>query len=162
MSDMTTEPRYTKASIADPEIRKTLAAILHGQRAGVLATSFMDIPLCSQMAYAADDDLRTLFIVTPRQTTKFDNMSANPNVSFLISTACNDPSDPKDALALTATAFATELDGERRHHAVTLFSRKHPALGSFAAATASAVMELKVDCYILVSQFQRVTRIGLA
>jgi hypothetical protein len=98
----------------------------------------MDIPLCSQMAFAAAQDLRTLIVVTPRQDTKYDNMSSNPNVSFLVSTAKNDPSDPVRAQALTVTAFATELDGERRHQAVNLFSRSTSGLerlrGRFHAA----------------------------
>jgi nitroimidazol reductase NimA-like FMN-containing flavoprotein (pyridoxamine 5'-phosphate oxidase superfamily) len=156
-----TEPSFVETSITDPEIRKTVEAILNEQRSGVLASSFMDIPVCSQMAFAVEQDLRTLIIVTPRKTTKFDNMSSNPNVSFLLSTAKNDPSDPGSAQALTVTAFATELDGERRHKAVSLFSRRHPNLSAFAAASSSAVMELKVDSYSLVNNFQQVTRIGL-
>ena len=161
MPTLTTQPRFEETTIADPAARKALEDILTGQRSGVLATSFMDIPLCSQMAFAVEADLRTLIIVTPRQSTKYDNMSANPNVSFLVSTARNEPSDPADAQALTVTAFATELDGERMHRAVTLFSNRHPNLSAFAAARDSAVMELKVDSYSLVNNFQRLTRIGL-
>ena len=161
MSNLMMEPRFVETSISDPEIRKTVEAILNEQRSGVLASSFMDIPVCSQMAFAVEDDLRTLIIVTPRKTTKFDNMSSNPNVSFLVSTAKNDPSDPGSAKSLTVTAFATELDGERRHQAVSLFSRRHPNLSAFATASSSAVMELKVDSYSLVNNFQLVTRIGL-
>ncbi|NLW81204.1 MAG: hypothetical protein GXY42_05965 [Desulfovibrionales bacterium] len=161
MSTLMTEPRFSEASIAQPEIRSNLENILREQRSGVLCTCFMDIPLCSQMAFAVAEDLRTLIVVTPRQTTKYDNMSSNPNVSFLVSTSRNDPSDPTTAQALTVTAFATELDGERRHQAVTLFAQKHPDMLSFASAPGSAVMELKVDSYILVNNFQQVTRIGL-
>ncbi|MDO9581614.1 MAG: hypothetical protein Q7J24_00690 [Desulfomicrobium sp.] len=147
--------------MSDPEVRASLETIIGGQRSGVLGTSFMDIPLCSQMAFAAAQDLRTLFVVTPRQTTKYDNMTSNPNVSFLVSTARNDPSDPAGAQAVTATAFATELDGERRHNAVNLFAKRHPSLSAFAAAPDNAVMELKVDSYRLVSNFQKLTRISL-
>lgn len=161
MSTLITEPRLQESSISNPATRAALESILRDQRSGVLCSCFMDIPLCSQMAFAADGDLRTLFIVTPRQTTKFDNMSSNPNVSFLISTARNDPSDPASAQALIVTAFATELDGEGRHQAVTLFSRRHPELGAFAASSKNAVMELKVGNYALIDNFQQVTRIIL-
>lgn len=161
MSNLMTKPNSKETSLADPEARKTLESILGGQRSGVLGTSFMDIPLCSQMAFAVAPDLRTLIVVTPRQTTKFDNMTANPNVSFLVSTARNEPGDPASAQAVTVTAFATELDGQRRHQAVTLFSGRHPNLSAFAAAPDSAVMELKVDSYQLVSNFQQLTHIGL-
>ena len=161
MSNIMTEPRFQETTINDPDIRARLEAILNGQRSGVLATSFMDIPLCSQMAFAADEDLRALIVVTPRQTTKHDNMSANPNVSFLVSTARNDPADPAQAQALTVTAFATELDGERRHRAVTLFTRKHPNLAAFATGSGNAAMELRIGPYFLVDTFQPVTRISM-
>jgi nitroimidazol reductase NimA-like FMN-containing flavoprotein (pyridoxamine 5'-phosphate oxidase superfamily) len=161
MSTILTEPRSMEKTMSDPDVRARLEAILHAQRSGVLATCFMDIPLCSQMAFAADEDLRALIVVTPRQTTKYDNMSANPNVSFLVSTARNDPTDPAQAQALTVTAFATELDGERRHRGVTLFTRKHPNLTAFATGTGNAVMELRIGSYFLVDQFQQVTRISM-
>lgn len=161
MSNLMTEPRYSEASIDDPRARAVLEKIMHGQRSGVLGTSFMDIPLCSQMAFAVAEDLRTMIVVTPRQTTKHDNMTANPNVSFLVSTARNDPSDPASAVALTATAFATELSDERRQEAVRLFSARHPELQAFASAPTTAVMELRIDSYHVVSNFQGVTRICL-
>lgn len=161
MSNLMTKPNVKETTLADPEARRTLETIMGGQRAGVLGTSFMDIPLCSQMAFAITPDLRTLIVVTPRQTTKFDNMAANPNVSFLVSTARNEPTDPASAQAVTVTAFATELEAERRHEAVTSFSRRHPNLSAFAAAPDSAVMELKVDSYQLVSNFQQLTHVGL-
>ncbi len=161
MPNLMTEPRFQEKSLNDPGVRERLEAILHAQRSGVLGTSFMDIPLCSQMAFAVDGDLRALIVVTPRRTAKFDNMSANPNVSFLVSTARNDPNDPGEAQALTVMAFATELDGERRHKAVTLFSHRHPELAEFATASGTAVMELRVGSYSLVSNFQGVTRISL-
>jgi nitroimidazol reductase NimA-like FMN-containing flavoprotein (pyridoxamine 5'-phosphate oxidase superfamily) len=161
MSNLITTPHSKETTLADAEARKTLETILGEQRSGVLCTSFMDIPLCSQMAFAIAQDLRTLIIVTPRQTTKFDNMTANPNVSFLVSTARNEASDPANAQAVTVTAFATELDGQRRHQAVTLFSGRHPNLSAFAAAPDTAVMELKVDSYQLVNNFQQLTHIGL-
>ncbi|KAF5050835.1 hypothetical protein DSECCO2_425430 [anaerobic digester metagenome] len=161
MSNILTEPRSQEKTINDPDVRRSLEAILNGQRSGVLATCFMDIPLCSQMAFAVDEDLRALIMVTPKQTSKYDNMSANPNVSFLVSTARNDPADPAQAQALTVTAFATELDGERRHRAVTLFTSKHPNLAAFASASANAVMELRIGTYFLVDNFQQVTRIAM-
>jgi len=161
MSNLMTTPLKSQAHLSEPETRRTLEGILNWQRSGTLATSFMDIPLCSQMAFAADADLRNLIIVTPRQTTKYDNMSANPNVSFLISTAVNSPTDPATARAVRATAFATELDGERRHLAVNLFIARHPDLAGFASDQSSAVMELKVDGYDLIDNFQHVTHISL-
>lgn len=160
MANIPFSPSVTETDLSQPEIRSLVEEILHTQRSGVLASCFMDMPLCSQMAFAADEHLRKIILVTPRQSAKYDNMAANPNVSFLISTARNSPDDPEQAQALTATAFATELEGERRHAALHVFCRKHPELLEFAAAETTAVMELNVDSYSLVRHLQRVTRIS--
>lgn len=159
MSTLTMVPSFSAATASDPAIHQILENILHTQRSGVLGTCFMEIPLCSQMAFAATPDLRNLIVVTPRQSTKYDNMTNNPNVSFLVTTVSNSPEDINQAQAVTATAFATELENERRHEAVTLYSAKHPDLRAFAASADNAVMELRVDTFALVYNFQEVTRV---
>ena len=159
MSNLMTEPRFREAGINAPEIREAIESILRDRRSGVLATCLNDVPLCSQMAFAVSEDLHSLIMITPRNTTKFDNMAANPNVSFLVSTVRNAPSDSGEAMALTVEAAADELTGEARDRAAALFSLKHPDLAEFAAASGSAVMKLMVRSYTLVDNFQRVTRI---
>lgn len=161
MSAPLTTPCTQEADITDPGTLAVIAAILHEQRTGVLCTCRMNIPLCSQMAFAVGNDMRSLFVITPRRSTKYSNMQSNPNVSFLVSTARNNPADPETAKALTVTAHATELDGERRLWAAELFSQRHPALADFASSPESAVMELHVSSYMLVSNFQDTTRIRL-
>jgi nitroimidazol reductase NimA-like FMN-containing flavoprotein (pyridoxamine 5'-phosphate oxidase superfamily) len=159
MSNLMTEPRFHESGMDAPEVRAALETILRDRRSGVLATSLGDVPLCSQMAFAASEDLRSLIVVTPRSTTKYDNMAANPNVSFLVSTVRNAPSDSGEATALTVAASARELAEAEREHAATIFTRKHPELAEFAAAPGSAVMALRVESFTLVDNFQRVTRI---
>lgn len=159
MSTLIMEPRFPETAASDPAIHQLLETVLHGQRSGILGTCFMDIPLCSQMAFAITEDLRSLIVVTPRSSTKYDNMTNNPNVSFLVTTVSNRPEDISQAQAVTATAFATELDGELRHEAVNLYSAKHPDLRAFAMSTANAVMELRVDTFAVVRNFQEVIRV---
>lgn len=50
----------------------------------VLATSLDDMPLASLMAYLAEEDLRYLYMATPRQTHKWRNINRNPNLAVLI------------------------------------------------------------------------------
>ncbi len=159
MSTLIMEPRFPETPASDPTVLQLLETILRGQRSGVLGSCFMEIPLCSQMAFAVTEDLRDLIVVTPRSSTKYDNMINNPNVSFLVSTVSNRPEDISQAQAVTATAFATELDGERRHEAVNLYSAKHPDLRAFAMSTTNAVMELRVDTFAVVRNFQEVIRV---
>ena len=112
MSNLMTEPHFREVGMTAPEIREPLESILRDRRSGVLATCLNDVPLCSQMAFAVSEDLHSLIMITPRNTTKFDNMAANPNVSFLVSTVRNAPSDSEEAMALTVEAAADELTGE--------------------------------------------------
>jgi hypothetical protein len=161
MSNLMTEPRIREAALDAPEVRENLAAILRGQRSGVLCACLENISLCTQIPFVAEDDLRSIILVTPRSETKFVNMSATPNASFLVGTARQDPSDSDAALDLTVEAVATELRGEPRERAAALFARRHPDLAEFAAATENAVMELRVRSYTLVDRFQKTTRIAL-
>lgn len=162
MSTLMHTPTVTETCLSDPDIHSVLTSVLSAQRSGVLGTCFMDIPLCSQMAFAVTEDLRAILVVTPRQSSKFDNMTANPNVSFLVTTARNNPDDPAQAMALTATGWATELVGEDRHAALSLFVARHPELRAFAFAATSAIMEIRVDSYDVVRNFQNVTHVRQA
>lgn len=161
MQTLITTPVMARSSLAETATRTAVQSILSSQLSGILGTSYMDIPLCSQMAFAASDDLRTLVVVTPRQGAKYDNLSANPNVSFLMSTAANHPDDSSRAETLTAAALASEAHGERRHKAVNLFAARHPHLLGFAVSPEAAVFELAVGSYSLVSNFQQTTLVSM-
>ena len=52
----------------------------------VLATVSGDKPHCSLMAYVTDDDCSEIYMVTLRETRKFQNLQENPCVSLLIDT----------------------------------------------------------------------------
>lgn len=161
MSTLITTPVTSRSSLADNATKAVIRNILTTRLSGILGTSYMDIPLCSQMAFAVSEDLRTLIVVTPRQGAKYDNLCANPNVSFLVSTAENSPDDSARAETLTAATLASETQGERRHKAVNLFADRHPHLLGFAVSKDTAVFELAVGSYNLVSNFQQTTIVSM-
>jgi len=154
-------PQRAQASFADPDIREELRQLLTLRRSGVLATARDNQPLCSQMAFAVSDDLRTLLVLTPRQSAKFENMSANPKVSFLVTTAENTPADPATAQVLSIQGEAHEVCAEHKTALLNIFCAKHPELTSFAEADSSALVEIRANSMNLISQFQNITHIQL-
>jgi nitroimidazol reductase NimA-like FMN-containing flavoprotein (pyridoxamine 5'-phosphate oxidase superfamily) len=52
----------------------------------VLATVSGDKPHCSLMAYVTDDDCREIYMVTQRESRKYENLMKNRSVSLLIDT----------------------------------------------------------------------------
>ena len=78
----------------------------------VLATAFDNKPHCSLMAYVTDDDCGAIYMVTGRETTKYRNISANPQVSLLIDTREEHPGDSRPkAQALTVSGVFDFGDG---------------------------------------------------
>jgi nitroimidazol reductase NimA-like FMN-containing flavoprotein (pyridoxamine 5'-phosphate oxidase superfamily) len=65
----------------------------------VLATIVDSKPYCSLMAYATNRACTKIYMVTHRQTQKFQNLVANPAVSLLIDT--RDTSPRSEARAMT-------------------------------------------------------------
>ncbi len=138
------------------KVRARLVELLGRQRFAVLATQSDEQPYLSLMAFAASDDLRRLVFVTERETRKFANLAANVRTAMLVDNRSNDAADLTDAVAVTAVGRAEELQGQARRDAMDLFLRRHPHLATFAASITCALIQVRVEAYYLVSQFQEV------
>jgi nitroimidazol reductase NimA-like FMN-containing flavoprotein (pyridoxamine 5'-phosphate oxidase superfamily) len=131
------------------------------QRLGVLATHGEEHPYASLVAVRAADDLRHLYFSTTRATRKFQFLSAEPRVAMLVDSRSDDDLDFHGAVAATAVGTARELEGEERTEQLGAFLRRHPHLRPFASAPTSALVELTVETYYIVSRFQNVTELHL-
>jgi nitroimidazol reductase NimA-like FMN-containing flavoprotein (pyridoxamine 5'-phosphate oxidase superfamily) len=138
------------------ESRARLRELLRDQRFAVLATQSGGQPYLSLMAFAASDDLGSLVFVTERETRKFANLAANVRVAVLVDNRSNEAADLGSAVAVTAEGRAEELQDQARQEALKLFLRKHPHLERFARSTACALVQVRVETYYVVSQFQQV------
>ncbi len=138
-----------------------LRALFARQRLGVLATHGEDHPYASLVAVVASSDLRHLYFATTRATRKFTFLTADPNVAMLVDSRSDDDVDFHGAVAATAVGAARELDGAERAQALDAFLRRHPHLRGFADAPTSALVELQVRTYYLVSRFQNVTELHM-
>ncbi len=142
------------------DAKATLRQLLDSRYVGVLATSKADWPYANLVAFAVPDNIFEMIFATPRQSRKYENLAANPNVSMLIDDRSNDIADLKDAVAATAIGTAVEVAGSDRDRCLAIYAAKHPHLDDFARSAATAVFRITVEKYILVSRFQNVVEIA--
>lgn len=144
-----------------PEPLDVLRELFTRQRLGVLATHGDEHPYASLVAVVAGDDLRHLYFTTTRATRKFHFLTSDPNVAMLVDSRSDDDLDFHGAVAVTAVGTARELEGDERAAMLSVFLRRHPHLRGFASAPTSALVELEVRTYYLVSRFQNVTELHM-
>ena len=143
------------------EALSLLRALLAGQRLAVLATQGPEYPYTSLVAVRADDELRHVFFTTTRATRKFHYLTAEPRVSLLVDSRSDDDLDFHGAVAATAVGAARELEGDERAAQLAAFLARHPHLRGFASAPSSALVELAVETWYVVSRFQNVTELHM-
>lgn len=138
------------------EIFQNIQQLLASQQFGVLATQGEDYPYCSLVGYAVTGKGKELLFATLRPTRKFANLTKNPRVSLLIDSQTNRADDIKDAQALTALGTAHEVNTEENPECLTAYLSKHPHLEEFVNAPNCALIKIKVETFMLVSNFQHV------
>jgi nitroimidazol reductase NimA-like FMN-containing flavoprotein (pyridoxamine 5'-phosphate oxidase superfamily) len=132
-------------------------SLLATQRSAVLATQGDRAPYTSLMAFLGADDLASLILATPRQTTKYTNLMARPEVALLVDDRTNSGSDTQAASALTILGRAEEVGGIERGELSRAFALKHADLSGFLALPDTALIRVRVRRYILVERFQEAT-----
>jgi general stress protein 26 len=146
--------------VQDLEILSKLSELLEGQRLAVLATVSDGQPHCNIVAFVHTQDLRRLFFATRRDTTKYQSLVDHPEVSMLVDSRQNRPSDLRHAVAVTIDGVARDLRDQKSEW-IELYATKHPTLRDFVSQTDCALMCLDVRRYKFVSSFQNVQIIEL-
>ena len=142
-------------------LHDTVRTLLNTQVQAVLATQREQQPYTSLMAFAVTPDLRHIIFATYRATQKYVNLLANPQVSLLIDSRCNTASDYRDAVAISAQGQAHEVSVDHYAELLQLYLLKHPHLRDFVTAPDCALLQLEVECYYVVSQFQNVAELRM-
>ena len=130
---------------------ETIKALFDAQPFAVLATHDGEQPYVSLMAFAATDDLKSLFFATERNTRKHTNLVGNPRVALLVDNRSNRVSDTRDAIAVTALGKVRESDKQQH---LSAFLKKHPHLEAFVELPSCALVEMKVSRYVVVEGLQ--------
>lgn len=141
---------------AQEACRTRLAALLAGQRVGVLASGGQGQPYCNLIAFVASGDFCRVAFITPRATRKFANLQADPRASILIDDRVKLSAGFAAVAAATAIGDVAEPDERTRAELLEQYLRRHPALEGFARSADSALLVLDVARWIVVDEFQNV------
>ena len=144
------------------EIKKRLKDLFVSQNLAVLATHQDGQPYTSLVAFAATDDLKHIFFVTPRTTRKFANLTADSRVAVLVNSSINQPSDFHQAVSVTVVGSAEEINGPEREQHLQNYVAKHPHLVDFAKSPTCALVRVTAKSYYMVKNFQNVMELHIA
>lgn len=109
------------------------------------------------VAFSVTEDMKTIYLCTPRTTRKYTNLLENPTVSMLIHNSSNKAADLKNAIAVTIAGQAEEVEDKDRRSARESFLGKHPYMKEFVLAPNTALIRVQVRRYDIVTHFQDVT-----
>ena len=143
------------------EQKKILDDLFSSQRFAVLATVEESRPYCNLVAFVNDEGLQDLYFATDRTTRKFSNINKNSQVSLLIANSRNEQQDVNDADAVTVLGRAVEIPAGERDEIENRYLKKHDNLKDFIASEQCALMRIKVEGYIIVSNFQNVSIVSM-
>ena len=120
----------------------------------VLATITGSKPYCSLMAYVTNKACTEIYMVTHRQTQKYQNLIANPAVSLLIDT--RDASPRSAARAMTIEGVYQKITDPTKEEAVRqkLLST-HPHLNEFMGHPEAEVLQIKIRSFLLLNGLSR-------
>ncbi|MBN2059835.1 MAG: pyridoxamine 5'-phosphate oxidase family protein [Deltaproteobacteria bacterium] len=125
--------------------------LIEAERFCVLATVSDNIPHCSLMAYAPEEDCSRLYMTTRRNTVKYGNMVKNPSVSLLIDTRGEKKSRDKDqrTQALTISGrFEEIVDKTESMKVGKMLILRHPDLGVFLEHPESCTFAIEIHSFL--------------
>jgi nitroimidazol reductase NimA-like FMN-containing flavoprotein (pyridoxamine 5'-phosphate oxidase superfamily) len=140
----------------DADIRTLIRRLLSAQKLGVLATREARAPYQSLVAFAASEDLRSVYFATATHTRKYGNLIRSPQVSMLIDNRDDGSADFDKGIAVSALGRAIEVKERSRRDVVDVYLKKHPALDGFIKSPPCRLFRIKVKTYVVVTEFERV------
>lgn len=140
------------------ELKDKIRKLMSEQTLAVLATLDVGYPYHSLVAYLYTEDLKFILFATMVNTNKYHNIQNNPMVSMLIDNRNNDGKDFEDAVALTITGKTKVYKKEKYFQH---YIHRFPFLKKFLENTQTVLIQLKVDRYLYVQNFQEVLELKM-
>jgi nitroimidazol reductase NimA-like FMN-containing flavoprotein (pyridoxamine 5'-phosphate oxidase superfamily) len=130
---------------------KSMKALVREKDICVLATISGTKPHCSLMAYATNDSCLEIYMVTHRRTTKYQNLTENPNVSLLIDTReeHHGAGRPHGKALTVSGTFEPIADVEKRKEVRAKLLERHPHLWDFMNDPDAEPICIKVISFLL-------------
>ena len=131
-----------------------MKALVREKNICVLATISGSKPYCSLMAYATNKPCTEIYMVTHRQTQKYQNLMANPAVSLMID---NRDTSPRTAVrAMTVDGVFQKIKDPTKEDKVRrkLLST-HPHLNEFMGDPDAEVFQIRIESFLLLYGLSR-------
>lgn len=139
--------------------KEQLTDLFADQKLAVLATMGEEGPYTNLVAFIVSLDLKSIIFATTRKSTKFNNLSACPNVSFLMDNRGKGEVDFEEAMAVTALGKVVPLSEDETIELRKFYLAKHGCLDSFINSPTCEIVKVNVDRYLIVNRFQSVTEL---
>jgi nitroimidazol reductase NimA-like FMN-containing flavoprotein (pyridoxamine 5'-phosphate oxidase superfamily) len=135
-------------------ILEDMKALAREKNICVLATITNNKPYCSLMAYVTNKACSEIYMVTHRQTQKFQNLVANPAVSLLIDT--RDTLPRTAARAMTVEGIYQKIaDPDKEQKVRRKLLSAHPHLTGFMGHPEAEVIQIKIKSFLLLDGLSR-------
>ena len=119
----------------------------------VLATVGGRNPHCSLMAYVTDENCTEMYMVTHKNTNKYENLMENPNVSLLIDSREVSPRSKAKALTIEGVCAAIDSDKKRQIVKAKLLA-VHPHLSEFINHSEAEILCVRIRSFLLLTGLQ--------
>jgi nitroimidazol reductase NimA-like FMN-containing flavoprotein (pyridoxamine 5'-phosphate oxidase superfamily) len=114
----------------------------------VLSTISGNKPYCSLMAYINDESCEEVYMVTHKNTTKFNNLQKNPWVSLLIDSRETQPRSNAQALTISGV-FVPLLDEDKKQKIRDNMVKSFPHMKDFIHHPESELIRIKINSLLL-------------
>lgn len=139
-------------------IKQKIKKLFKEQRFAVIATQGKTEPYTNLVSFLVRRDLKKIYFPTSKNTRKFKNLSKHSRLSILIDNRDNEPVDIENAMTVTAVGETSVTENAEIIH---LFLQKHPYLKEFTNSNDCRMIEIDIEKYIIVENFQEVKIIYL-
>jgi nitroimidazol reductase NimA-like FMN-containing flavoprotein (pyridoxamine 5'-phosphate oxidase superfamily) len=142
----------------DTSLKEKIKKLFEEQRFAVIATQGKTEPYTNLVSFLVGRTFKNIYFPTFKNTRKFKNLSEHSRISILIDNRGNKPKDIENAMTVTAVGKTSIV---KDSNIVTLFLKKHSYLKEFVSSTDCAMIEIDIEKYIVVENFQEIKIIDL-
>jgi general stress protein 26 len=114
----------------------------------VLSTASGNKPRCSLMAYITNETCEEIYMVSHKNTTKFNNLKNNPLVSLLIDSRETQPRSNAQALTI-AGVFIPLVDENKKQKIGERMLNSFPHMKDFIQHPESEIIRIKINSFLL-------------
>ena len=139
-----------KLQAENKTVLNVIKDLIKDNRICVLSTIHRDRPYCSLMRYTCDRNCREIYLITHRNTTKYLNLMANPNVSLLIDSRAKQAIAQIQALTIEGRLISfADVPGKKDIR--NQFIERHPDITAFVNHPDAEPLRIEIQSFLLLN-----------